>query len=199
MPSPDRLDAYVWAITEPAARHARRAVYLMHPEAWAFVQGLVLEHQHIGHVVELGSRNFNGSIRPLFADALSYTGVDILPGYGVDVVADAAAFSPETRARSHPVLRDARAHAAALRTSSSMPRRILAPGGQLVVTCATDPRAPHSAIDGGELYVNEYYANVPPDDLARWIEQAGLTLICHQVHVPRGDLYAVAQKPEGAR
>ena len=118
MPSPDRLDARVWAITSCCSAR-RRAVRLMHPEAWAFVQGLGAEP--VGHVVELGSRNFNGSIRPLFADALSYTGVDILPGYGVDVVADAAAFSPDVAPDLVAVLRDARAHAAALRTSSSTP------------------------------------------------------------------------------
>ena len=168
----------------------------MHPEAWAFVQGL--ERHHVGHVVELGSRNFNGSIRPLFADALSYTGVDILPGYGVDVVADAAAFSPDVWP-DLIVCCETLEHTPRGQDIVSNAARILAPGGQLVVTCATDPRAPHSAIDGNALIADEYYANVPPADLARWIEQAGLTLICHQVHVPRGDLYAVAEKPKGAR
>ena len=167
----------------------------MHAEAWAFVSSLV-PNLAPGHVVEFGARNFNGSIRPLFSDALSYTGVDILPGANVDVVSDAAEFSPEV-APDLILCCETLEHTPRGEDIVANAARILAPGGQLVVTCATSPRAPHSAVDGGELYRNEYYANVAPDDLARWMQEAGLAITCRQVHSNRGDLYAVAEK--GAR
>ncbi len=37
-------------------------------------------------VLEVGSYNVNGSVRPLFAGCRSYVGLDLLPGPGVDVV-----------------------------------------------------------------------------------------------------------------
>jgi len=42
-------------------------------------------------VLEVGSYNVNGSVRPLIElDAVTYTGTDMRPGPGVDVVCDAA-------------------------------------------------------------------------------------------------------------
>lgn len=166
----------------------------MHAEAWTFVAQLRATFGSLGHIVELGSRDFNGSVRPLFTGALSYVGVDLYPGYSVDIVGDAAQFAPSINpdlilcceTLEHAPQADAIVRNAA---------HILAPGGTLVVTCATDPRAPHSGYDGGHPRDDEYYGNVPPDDLVRWIEQAGLELTCQQVHTSRGDLYAVAHKP----
>lgn len=42
------------------------------------------------HVLEVGSRDVNGSLRPLFARAGAYTGIDMEAGPGVDIVGDAA-------------------------------------------------------------------------------------------------------------
>lgn len=39
-----------------------------------------------GKVLEVGSQDVNGSIRPHFQDAESYLGIDMAPGNGVDVV-----------------------------------------------------------------------------------------------------------------
>lgn len=39
-----------------------------------------------GRVLEVGSLDVNGSIRPLFHDAKEYTGTDMQPGPGVDLV-----------------------------------------------------------------------------------------------------------------
>lgn len=43
-----------------------------------------------GHrVLEVGSFDVNGTVRPLFAGAAAYVGVDVAPGPGVDVVVPA--------------------------------------------------------------------------------------------------------------
>jgi SAM-dependent methyltransferase len=39
-----------------------------------------------GRVLEVGSRNVNGSVRDVFADAAEYVGIDAEPGAGVDIV-----------------------------------------------------------------------------------------------------------------
>ena len=65
----------------------------MHPEARAFVAG-VARRAGARWVVELGARDLNGTVRDLFPSARGYTGVDLVAGPGVDVVADAADWRP---------------------------------------------------------------------------------------------------------
>lgn len=50
-----------------------------------------------GAVLELGSQDVNGSIRPWFTEARKYVGVDLCPGKGVDIVSKAA----ETKFRKY--------------------------------------------------------------------------------------------------
>ena len=71
---------------------------LMHPEARAFVAAAATRLPP-GPVVELGARDFNGSVRDLFPGAPAYVGVDLAPGAGVDVVADAADWRPPPASR----------------------------------------------------------------------------------------------------
>ena len=171
---------------------------MMHPEARAFVAAAATRLPP-GPVVELGSRDFNGTIRDLFAGAPSYVGVDLAPGAGVDVVADAADWRPaageppaetvlccevlEHTPRGGEIVRNAWA--------------LLAPGGHLVVTAAAPRRPPHSATDGGALRPGEFYRNVQPPELRGWLEEAGFTVARFEEHPDRGDVYAVARK--GAR
>lgn len=163
----------------------------MHDEAYAFVRGVLAELPAPRNVVELGGRNFNGSIRGLFTES-SYCSVDILPGYGVDVVADAAEFTPP-----HPpdmvVCCEVLEHSPRADQIVRNAIRILAPGGVLLVTCATDPRAPHSAIDGLQVRTGEWYDNVEPDHLRAWLD--GME-VSHLNALPRGDLQCLAIKPE---
>jgi hypothetical protein len=63
----------------------------MHESVMAFVKHHIKRH-HVegGHVLEVGSYNVNGSVRP-YLESLnpkSYTGVDIAKGPGVDLVYD---------------------------------------------------------------------------------------------------------------
>ena len=69
----------------------------------------------------------------------------------------------------------------------------LVPGGRLIVTCATDPRAPHSGHDGGVLRAGEHYRNIPETELKAWLADWADVEI--EVHADRGDLYATAVKP----
>jgi SAM-dependent methyltransferase len=147
-------------------------------------------------VYDLGGRNVNGSPRDLFPSATTYLAVDLYPGLGVDVVADARTWTPEIPA-DLVVCAETLEHtddAPGLLTAAA---RWLRPGGTILVTAAAPPRRPHSAIDGCELRAGEPYANVVPEDLERWLA-AEFTDVEVEYHFQRsghqGDVYARATK-----
>jgi SAM-dependent methyltransferase len=167
----------------------------MHPEARAFVAG-VAPRAAARWVVELGALDFNGGVRDLFPSARGYTGVDLVPGRGVDVVADAADWRPLPHEQAPDlvvcceVLEHTPRPEAVVRNAAAM----LAPGGRLLVTAAAPPRAAHSAVDGGPLRPGEHYRNVGPDELGAWLRGAGFACEALEAHPDRGDVYALARK-----
>lgn len=158
----------------------------MHPEALAYVARVVSRTGGYATVVDIGGRDINGSPRFLFAGS-HYTSIDLVDGSGVDVVCDAAAWAPEAPVDAVvccEVLEHATDPGGLVKAAISW----LLPGGRLIVTAACDPRAPHSAGDGGALRDGEHYANVDPARLAGWM--ADLDQVEIEVHADRGDVYA---------
>lgn len=166
----------------------------MHPEAMAFVARTVQRFMPPpATVLDAGGRDINGSPRLLFPGS-TYLVIDLEDGPGVDVVGDARHWRPDAPVDlvlSVEVLEHALEPDALLRAAWEC----LVPGGRLVVTCATDPRAPHSGHDGGGLHPGEHYQNVTPEDLKEWLTDWDDVEI--EVHTDRGDLYACAVKPNG--
>lgn len=160
----------------------------MHGEVWTFVARAARDiTARRLRVVEIGSRDVNGSVRPIFAGH-EYTGVDRASGPGVDVVGDGATFG-EAGAYDLGLCCETLEHAANAADIVANLCRIVRPGGLLIVTCATDPRAPHSGVDGGPLRDGEHYANVPPACLLHWLDGC----VYLNLEVERGDLRAIAQ------
>lgn len=139
-----------------------------HGSVYFYVQRLTREltARRFG-VVEIGARDVNGSVRPLFAGQ-DYTGVDIAPGNNVDVVADGATFG-EAGAYDLGLCLETLEHAPNAGAIVANLCRIVRPGGLVIVTAATDPRAPHSAVDGAGLRDGEHYGNIAPADLLTWL------------------------------
>ena len=161
----------------------------MHPGAYNYVARTVSTHGPFGRVLEIGGRNINGSIRPLFG--ANYTALDIAPGPGVDIVADAANWDADASYDAVvccEVLEHTPAAAAIVRTMG----KATVPGGALIVTAACPPRAPHSAVDGGALRPGEFYRNLDPDDLRDWLAAIGSTVI--EVDPIAGDVYGFCRK-----
>jgi len=165
----------------------------MHAAARAYAKSK-LAGQHFPSVVEIGGRNINGGVRDLFT-CDRYVALDLEPGPGVDVVADAIEWRPdepvdlviccevlEHEARQEELIRAALAY--------------LKPGGALLVTAGGPGRAPHSGHDGGPLAEGEHYANLDPDNLQRWFEAADLYPA--EVHYAAGvcDVYGFGTTPE---
>lgn len=163
----------------------------MHIEARAYVESVIDRFSLKGlRTLEIGGRDINGSIRDLF-QTTDYTSIDIAPGAGVDVVADAASlpFAPQTF--DVVVCCEVFEHTPAWPKIIAGSRTILREGGYWVMTAACDPRKPHSGFDGGSVREGEYYGNVPLDRLPPVVQDSGLCIQSIQVH-GRGDVYVTA-------
>lgn len=144
-------------------------------------------------VLDMGGQDLNGSCRGLFP-AADYTVLDIADGPGVDVVADAATWTPGRAydlVLSTEVFEHTPDWAAICRTAHAACR----PGGVFVVTCAGPGRYPHSGRAATGLQPGEYYQNLDVDGLRGGLDGAGFT----EVHVQQAglDLQASARKPGG--
>lgn len=148
----------------------------MHDAALHYVQARIQDHNlnHVGvHVLDLGGRDVNGTTRPLFFGADRYVSVDIAEGRGVDIVCDAADLN--LRDRFHVVVStELLEHTPRAKEIVASAARHLRPGGWFVATMAGPGRLPHAA-DGGRMRPWEFYRNVEPVDLERWLEAAGFT------------------------
>lgn len=161
----------------------------MHEAARRWVEQTVARLNPICPALEIGGRNVNGSVRDLFGD--DYTALDILPGEGVDIVADAALWQPD-RCFSTVVCTECFEHSPNWPAICSTIYEALDFGGLAILTMAGPGRVPHSAEDGGGLRVDEHYENVEPDALWNVLKGIGFTDI--ELVLGDGDLYAVARR-----
>ncbi len=125
-----------------------------------------------GRVVELGSRNVNGSVRGLWPGA-EYIGIDTRPGPEVDVIADAASWEPAQSA-DLVVCNNLLEHVPEPWRVLDNALRILKPEGYLILV-APGPGWPAHGIDGGALAPGEHYRNVSELEIDTWLGEAGFT------------------------
>lgn len=160
----------------------------MHPAAFEFV-GRYATSDAIS-VIEIGSRNINGTVRDHFPGA-TWTGLDLYPGPAVDVVIDSLNYTP-----AEPVdlviCCEVLEHAPKWKEIVRHSAKWLKVGGRILITCAGPDRVPHSAIDGGQLRRGEYYANVSQEDLAEELYVAGFTRIDVSSNTKTKDTYGTA-------
>jgi SAM-dependent methyltransferase len=139
----------------------------MHPQAYEFVKGALRDIDMAGkRILEFGSYNVNGSVRPLFAGCAEYVGVDTRPGPDVDIVADAATIDGLGEF-DIVVCCEVLEHAPDPEAIIVSAKRSLKPDGLLILTAAGPGRPPHGVM--GMAVGNEYYANVEPDALSKWL------------------------------
>lgn len=162
----------------------------MHIEALTYVNRFA--NADSIRVVEFGSLDINGTPRWLFPNA-AWWGIDVVDGPGVDEVADAATWSGEPA--DMVVCCEVLEHAPDWENIVTNMVACCRVGGRVLVTAAGPNRAPHSAVDGGELRDGEHYANVDPDTLRMVLKAAGATAI--EVESRDGiDVYATGLRAE---
>ena len=146
-------------------------------------------------VLDLGGRDVNGNPRHLFPNATDYTVVDILPGDGVDIVADAATLQTDGRQWDIVLSAETFEHTASWPAICRTAFKALSPGGTFIVTTAGPGRPPHSAIDGlFRLLPGEHYANVPARELERVLRETGFKDIVVDSQPSPADTRAVATR-----
>jgi SAM-dependent methyltransferase len=154
-------------------------------------------------VLDIGGRDLNGSTRALFPNANPYHVVDLRPGQGVDIVADAATWRPSLATSGRPwydlvLCTETFEHAEKWRDIIATAWDALRPGGWLVFTCAGPGRPPHSGVEAvWGLIGDEWYANVSPEEIREELHVQGWTDI--EARTLGLDTQGKAVKPVGPR
>lgn len=143
-------------------------------------------------VIEIGSRNINGTVRDLFPRA-TWTGIDLRAGPCVDVVGDAMLYEPPEPV-DLVVCCEVLEHAADWQDLVCVTYGWLKSGGHLIVTCAGPGRNAHSAIDGGPLRVDEHYENISTNELNDAMKRAGFVLRVTEGNQYWHDTYGIGWK-----
>jgi SAM-dependent methyltransferase len=131
----------------------------MHPSVITWVEKKVAQHglrNPAARVLEVGSRNVNGSVRPLFQGVGAYTGIDFIEGPGVDMVLDAHQLTSAFARGSFDVVvsTEMLEHDSEFWTSMTMMGEVLKPGGLLLITARGNGFHLHG-------YPNDYYRFMP--------------------------------------
>lgn len=166
----------------------------MHPTVmdWTAQHVARLGVQRTWAVLEVGSYDVNGTVRPLFADAGAYVGVDVVPGPGVDMVYDGLTLPYESDTFDVVVSTEMLEHCTRPWRIVAEMARVLRPGGTLLLTARgwvitkLMPGAGEGGVDIGEVACFAYHN--PPD---LWRYSGGAL---HELALDAGlDVYDVTQ------
>jgi len=135
----------------------------MHPSVMDWVSSKVEQHSLKGRVLEVGSRNVNGTVRPLFAGAQEYVGVDFMEGDGVDLVLNAHELTSQFAVDSFDVVvsTEMLEHDSEFWRSVEMMGQVLKPGGHLLLTAR-----------GNGFWIHDY-----PADYYRFLPESFRSLL----------------------
>lgn len=107
----------------------------MHDTCFKWVQSVVKQIDLTGlSVLEVGSYNVNGSVRPLFKEAKNYVGIDNREGPGVDRVMDASLLNFHGPMFDIVISTEMLEHDPAFWISMREMGRVLKPQGHLIIT-----------------------------------------------------------------
>lgn len=141
----------------------------MHPSCEAFVAYQVARLGPFRRVLEIGSRDINGTIRPLFEESEEYVGIDVLEGPGVDRIIHAADLGGEAR-YDCVVSTNAAEHDDRFPDTLAAAYRLLRTGGVLILSAAGPWFGPHSGLDELPIRPWEHYEHITEDRMREWVE-----------------------------
>lgn len=170
---------------------------MSHPQQQAFIARAAALHPATGPLLEVGSLDVNGTVRPFFPGAEPYVGIDLAPGRAVDVVASGHDFGPD-EAFATVVTTECLEHDPGWDRTLRNIVRVLRPGGTLLITCATTGRHEHGTTRTSPAMspsTNDYYRNLTAADVVPHLEAGGLRVDLVATCYSSFDLYLVARKP----
>lgn len=171
----------------------------MHPEAYRAVAEMARELNltraatawHLKGL-DIGGTDVNGSARGLLSAVRTWVGLDIEPGPGVGIVADATdshAMMPHQSGYDVVLCTEVLEHVEDWPAIVRNAAKCLRSGGLLVLTCAGRGRTPHGARGAKRPAEGEHYANVEAQGLERAFRREFREWTVRYNPKP-GDLYA---------
>lgn len=167
----------------------------MHPAAydWIYRHHSMLRRKYRGaKILEIGSLNVNGEIRPIFSWASAYVGLDQQAGPNVDVVADATLWDYPDKEFNIVISTEMLEHCRDWPKVVDEIHHTLIPGGVFIQTCACDPRVPHGQYGAQNPAEGEWYKNVCPMDLLDVLTEKWFDVT---INVLGPDVRSIAYKP----
>jgi len=162
------------------------------------VKGVYPDYFKDKKVLEVGSLNINGTVRDFFENC-DYTGLDIGPGPGVDLVVSGADYDAPDGTYDVTVSAECFEHNPVWRETFANMVRLTRYNGLIIFTCAGTGRPEHgtarSDIGSSPLTVNigwDYYQNLTPQDFTDE-DLEGLTYQFYE-NSKACDLYFVGKK-----
>jgi SAM-dependent methyltransferase len=151
-------------------------------------------------VLDIGGRDLNGSPRSLFPNASPYHVLDLRPGPNVDIVADAATWTPVfdfpagEAGYDLVICTEVFEHTPGWALIIATAGQALRPGGWLLFTCAGPGRPAHSGVEPVMgLIGDEWYANVSPQEIEDVLRRQGWAEV--ETHLRGTDTQGKAVKP----
>lgn len=146
---------------------------MAHTAQYKFVRTCVegmFSHLRVEHVLEIGSADINGSIRSLFApfSPLSYCGVDISDGPGVDIIKSGHLLDFPTHHFDAVLSFECFEHNPFWKETFANMVRMCKPGGVVIISCASLGRMEHGTdrttpVDSLSVALGwDYYKNISP-------------------------------------
>jgi hypothetical protein len=135
-------------------------------------------------VLDIGGRRVTSDLhypgpplRDLFPNADPYEVLDLEPGPGVDIVADATHLSTFEKlygaSYDTVICTSVLEHVQQWRNILFTAHAALCSGGRLILTCAGPGFVPHSGLDEEAPHEGEHYANISHIDLRKELAHAG--------------------------
>lgn len=144
-------------------------------------------------VVEIGSLDINGSVRPYFDNPAEYIGCDLGPGPGVDVVCAGHKLDYPNDSFDIAISCECFEHDQHWALTFQKMIDLVRPGGLVVFTCATEGRAEHGthqARPNEAPFTNDYYKNLAATDFQNKFDLPSLFYECQFLVNPQShDLY----------
>jgi SAM-dependent methyltransferase len=148
-------------------------LFMAHDQQLEFVRILSSKLPHLFRdvkVLEIGSLDITGSVRQFYRDC-NYTGIDVAPGKGVDVVCQGQDYGASDGSFDQVISCEAMEHNPSWRETFANMIRLTKEGGLVVMTCATYGRPEHGTTstepEASPLTVEkgwDYYKNLGQSD-----------------------------------
>jgi len=151
-------------------------------------------------VLEIGSLDINGSVRSFF-EQCDYTGLDIGPGPGVDVVCEGQKYDAPSASYDLVICCEVMEHNPFWPETFRNMMRLLRPGGIMVMSCATKGRLEHGTtrtdIGSSPHTVDQgwdYYRNLVAKDVTHEVDLSELCSWGFATNLQSWDLYMLGVK-----